>query len=51
MVAPGGLYLRLVVSADESNPLLLHLPRPVPGAIGVPFDDDVSYRVELAREP
>lgn len=51
LVAPEGLYLRLAVSADASNPLLLHLPRPVQGAAGVLFDDDVSYRVELEREP
>ena len=51
LVAPGGLYLRLTVSADASRPFLLHLSQPMAGATGVLFDDDVGYRVELAREP
>lgn len=51
LVAPDGLYLRLAISADASNPLILHVPRPESGAAGMLFDDDVSYRVELAREP
>ena len=51
LVAPDGLYLRLAVSADASNPLLLHLAGPAQGAAGVLLDVEVSYRVELAREP
>lgn len=50
VVAPTGLYLRIPVSADESAPFLLHLSRPVQGAMGVLFDDGVRYRVALATE-
>lgn len=43
--------LRHAWRANVTHPVQWHLSRPASGAIGLLFDDDLGYRVELAREP